>query len=65
MRAGLKKQRINAELGRIIEEMDLAMWCADKEYIARATSVVALTPNMRLALNKFKIFCEQHVLEVL
>lgn len=60
----LKQQRLNAELGLIIDDMGKAMWNANKEYIATANiSVVGLTLHMREALSKFKEFCENHTNE--
>lgn len=58
----MKQQRLNGELGLIIQEMERAMWNADKEYIARTISAVSLTVSMRQALDKFKAFCEAHYL---
>jgi hypothetical protein len=55
-----KQQALDAELGLIIDEMGKAMWGANKEYIARGTAIINITPNMRIALDKFKAFCEAH-----
>ena len=57
-RNSLKQQRLNAELGTIIDEMGRAMWNANKEYIA--TSESPLTLNMNAALCKFQDFCARH-----
>ncbi len=54
------KQRLNAELGLIIDEMGKAMWDADKEYIASRRTDLSLTSNMRLALWKYQEFCMEH-----
>lgn len=52
-----KQQRLDAALGLIIDEMSRAMWNANRDYIARSTSLVALTPHMRAALDEFQAFC--------
>lgn len=59
------RQDHDGELGLIIDEMGRAMWNADKEYIAKHKNIIStintvLTPNMRLALDKFKFYCEAY-----
>lgn len=49
------------ELHYIIRDMGNAMRNASKEYIARSTSIVALTPDMRRALDLFRAYCERTV----
>jgi len=53
-----RQQCIDAELGLIIDEMGLAMWNADKQYIAR--SEAPLTLNMNAALCKFQNYCVKY-----
>lgn len=54
-----KQQRIAAELRCIIDEMDYAMWNADKEYVAAAPEHV-LTPRMNETLCKFQEYCMRY-----
>lgn len=57
----LKEQRLNAELGAIVDDMGKAMWNANKEYIAICEiSIVGLTINMRDVLYRYKEFCERN-----
>jgi hypothetical protein len=56
----LKQQRLDGELGLIIDEMGRAMWNADKEYIATSIRAHPMTTNMMIALDKFKSFCERN-----
>jgi hypothetical protein len=56
----LKDQQKDGELGLIIDEMGRAMWNADKEYIARCIGITDMTPNMRLAMDKFQDYCRRH-----
>jgi hypothetical protein len=55
-----KQQRLDGELGLIIDEMGRAMWNADKEYVSRNIGILSLTLNMRAALNKFQDFCARN-----
>jgi glycine cleavage system aminomethyltransferase T len=60
-----KAQRLDAELGLIVDEMGRAMWNADKTYIATSMGHISAggvcpTTNMQLALAKFKDYCERH-----
>jgi hypothetical protein len=59
-RPSLKQQRLNAELGLIVDEMGRAMWNANKEYIATSIRAHPMTISMMMALDKFKSFCEEH-----
>jgi hypothetical protein len=60
----LKQQRLDGELGLIIDEMGRAMWNANKEYIGQRTGILPMTLPMtlamRVALEKFQHFCEEH-----
>jgi len=53
-----KQQRLDAELGVIIDEMGRAMWAANKEYLAERH--IALTPHMQETLGLFLAFCEEN-----
>jgi len=53
----LKEQRLDGELGLIIDEMGRAMWSANKEAIANG---LQMTLNMSMALGKFHTFCARH-----
>jgi hypothetical protein len=50
----LKQQRLDAELGLIIDEFGRAMFNADKAYIAERNT---FTPNMHFAWLKYLNFC--------
>ena len=52
-----KQQRLDAELGVIIDEMGKAMWAANKEYLAERHLVC--TMHMEEVLGKFQAFCEK------
>jgi hypothetical protein len=54
-----KQQKRDAELGLIIDEMDRAMWSANKEYVASMPEHI-LTPNMNAALCKFQDYCARY-----
>jgi hypothetical protein len=56
----LKQQRLEAELGLIIDEMGLAMRNANREYIARSISVFDMTESMKAAVYKFQLFCKRN-----
>lgn len=56
----LKQQKLDAELGDIIEDMGRVMWQADKEYIARNIGVLPITLSMRMVLNRFQDFCKKN-----
>jgi hypothetical protein len=57
----LKQQKLDGELGLIIDEMGRAMWNANKEYIAQPRiGIVAMTLGMRAALDKFQAYCEKY-----
>lgn len=51
----LKEQKVDAELGLIIDKMGLAMWNANKVHIATAESPLTLAMNDALIL--FKDHC--------
>ena len=53
----LKQQKLDGELGLIIDEMGRAMWSANKEAIANG---MMFTPNMEAALAKFHWYCKEH-----
>jgi hypothetical protein len=52
------QQSLDGELGLIIDQMGLAMWNANKEYIASSES--PLTANMNAALCKFQDYCMRY-----
>jgi hypothetical protein len=56
----LKQQKLDGELGLIIDEFGRAMWNANKEYIAQSYSVVPLTLSMHAALSKFQDYCQKY-----
>jgi hypothetical protein len=53
-----KQQRLDAELGLIIDHMANAMWNANPEYIATHES--PLTDNMNSALCEFQDYCARY-----
>jgi len=53
-----KQQRLDAELGVIIDEMERAMWAANKKYLAERH--IALTSHMQETLGLFLAFCEKN-----
>lgn len=55
-----KDQRLNAQLGEVIDEMARAMWNANKEYIANSKTSLPLTTSMCLALYHFKDCCDKN-----
>ena len=54
-RSSKKQQRLNAELGLIIDHMARAMWAANRGHIASCES--PLTESMNMALCEFQDFC--------
>jgi hypothetical protein len=55
-----KEQRLDAELGLIIDDMGKAMWNANKDYIASSRTELRLTDHMRQALWKYQEYCLEH-----
>jgi hypothetical protein len=53
-----RQQRLDGELGLIIDGMVQAMWNANKEYIAMAESPITLAMNM--ALCRFQDYCVRY-----
>ena len=53
----MKQQKLDGELGLIIDEMGRAMWNANKEAIANG---LPLTMSMSDALAKFQDYCMRH-----
>jgi hypothetical protein len=63
MRKSKKQQKIDEELGAIIDEFGKAMWGADKRYIMTDRgNVINFTPNMQCAWQKYIEFCERNFL---
>jgi hypothetical protein len=57
----LKDQRLNAELGLIIDEFSRAMGNADHAYIAyHNENYIAFTTNMWTAWDKYVDFCRRN-----
>jgi len=55
VRKSSRQQKLDGELGLIIDNMGQAMWNANKEYIATAES--PLTLAMNAALCQFQDYC--------
>ena len=51
------ERTLDGELGLIINELDRAMWAADKTHVGAYHCV---TPNMLQAMHKFYFWCEEN-----
>lgn len=53
-----KQQRLDAELGLIIDEMARAIYNANREWVARSDN--PLTLHMNEVLSRFQTFCQDN-----